>query len=127
MAEIGGRYPGRPRLRAKAWTADGASGAGRRAREAMPKDRALVLAELGRRLAAWARAEVAPGRLLPWLAVAFGTGVLLYFSAGREPAGWAAVAVASVSLLGACLARRSAILFPFAVGGAALTAGFAIA
>ncbi|MBX6328467.1 MAG: ComEC/Rec2 family competence protein [Pseudolabrys sp.] len=127
MAEIGGRYPGRPRLRAKAWTADGASGAGRRAREAMPKDRALVLAELGRRLAAWARAEVAPGRLLPWLAVAFGTGVLLYFSAAREPAWWAALAVAAASLLGAFLARRRAIAFALALACAAVTAGFAVA
>ena len=127
MAEIGGRNPGRPRLRAKAWTADTAAGAGPRARHGTPQDLAAAFGDLGQRLAAWARAEIAPGRLLPWLAVAFGTGVLLYFSAGREPAGWAAVAVASVSLLGACLARRSAILFPFAVGGAALTAGFAIA
>ena len=35
----------------------------------------------------------APGRLLPWLPVAFGLGIAIYFTAEREPAWWAAVAL----------------------------------
>jgi competence protein ComEC len=45
----------------------------------------------GERIRAWLAAEVAPGRLMPWLPVAFGSGVVVYFSAEREPAWWAAI------------------------------------
>ena len=38
------------------------------------------------RIREWALAEVGPGRLLPWFAVAFGAGIVLYFTAEREPA-----------------------------------------
>ena len=34
----------------------------------------------------WAIADTGPGRLLPWLPVAFGLGIALYFTANREPA-----------------------------------------
>ncbi len=42
------------------------------------------------RLRQWAIAEAIPGRLLPWLPVAFGFGIALYFTAEREPSWWAA-------------------------------------
>ena len=42
----------------------------------------------------WLASDVAAGRLLPWIPIAFGLGVVLYFTADREPALWAA--------LGAC-------------------------
>ena len=38
------------------------------------------------KLREWAIAEVGAGRLLPWFAVAFGTGIILYFTAEHEPA-----------------------------------------
>ena len=40
----------------------------------------------------WALADVGPGRLIPWLPIAFGTGIVIYFSADREPAWWALAA-----------------------------------
>ena len=30
---------------------------------------------------AWVKAEAGPGRMLPWVPVAFGTGIALYFAA----------------------------------------------
>ena len=50
----------------------------------------------------WALVEVGPGRLVPWLAVAFGCGIVVYFAAEREPALWAAIALAGRG----CRARR---------------------
>ncbi|MGC2436218.1 MAG: competence protein ComEC, partial [Pseudolabrys sp.] len=43
-------------------------------------------------ISAWAVAEVAPGRIMPWLPVAFGLGIAVYFTADREPALWTASA-----------------------------------
>ena len=37
------------------------------------------------RLRAWVRAEAGAGRLLPWVPVAFGAGIALYFTASHEP------------------------------------------
>ena len=47
------------------------------------------------RVLPWLAAEVAPGRLMPWLPVAFGAGIAIYFAAAREPARWAPVALAA--------------------------------
>ena len=49
----------------------------------------------------WARAEAGPGRLLPWVPVAFGGGIALYFAADHEPVLWVVVATAAVLALGA--------------------------
>ena len=46
-----------------------------------------LAAALAERLRNWAFAEAVPGRLLPWLPVAFGFGIAIYFTAEREPAG----------------------------------------
>jgi hypothetical protein len=48
------------------------------------------------RIREWAALEVGAGRLLPWFAVAFGAGIVLYFTAEHEPAWWAASALAVV-------------------------------
>src|SRR5690348_7221907 len=69
-------------------------------------------------LTAWAAAEVAPGRLLPWLAVAFGFGAVLYLDAGTEPRLWAAVAGAAVTAALAVAARRRPVAFPLLLGAA---------
>jgi competence protein ComEC len=59
--------------------------------------------------------------------VAFGFGVVLYFTADREPAVWAALPVAVAGIAVAFIARRSAAGFPLALGFAAIAAGFAVA
>jgi competence protein ComEC len=90
-------------------------------------DFASSLARFRGRLAEWALAEVAPGRLLPWLPVAFGGGIVLYLAAAREPN---LIAVSITAIVTAALAfavRHRSIAFPLSVGIAAAVAGFAIA
>jgi competence protein ComEC len=62
---------------------------------------------------------------VPWLAVAFGLGIVVYFSVDREPAAWAVALLASATVLAAILVRHRPIAFPLAVGAAAVAAGFA--
>ena len=38
-------------------------------------------------LARWFATDTAAGRLMPWLPICFGLGVVLYFTAEREPVG----------------------------------------
>src|SRR5690606_29212500 len=77
-------------------------------------------------LRAWTAAEAGPGRLVPWLPVAFGTGLALYFAAEREPALWASV-TATVALAAATvLARRRPRGFAVAALATAVAAGFAL-
>ena len=78
-------------------------------------------------IAEWALAEVAPGGLLPWLPVAFGSGIALYFGAEREPQVWAVSAAFIVVAALAFATRRRPIAFPLALGLAALAGGFAVA
>jgi competence protein ComEC len=79
------------------------------------------------RLRQWAALEVAPGRLTPWIPVAFGAGVAVYFAADREPAWWAALALAVAASAAAWALRASPAGFPVAVGCAAVAAGMAAA
>jgi competence protein ComEC len=78
------------------------------------------------RLHGWVRAEAGAGRLLPWVPVAFGTGIAFYFAAEREPVLWLSLAVAGALCATAVLARRSRF-FVAAVLAAAVAAGFACA
>src|SRR5688572_10119790 len=66
------------------------------------------------RLREWAEAELGPGRLVPWLPVAFGIGIAIYFSANREPAWWAALALAAGGLAATVLLRKRPVAFPVA-------------
>lgn len=86
-----------------------------------------VAGPVAARLREWAAAEVAPGRLMPWVPVAFGAGIVLYFVADREPVWWVAAAVATAALTVAFRLRASPAGFPVAVGCAALLTGFATA
>lgn len=79
------------------------------------------------RLHRWFVVDTAPGRLLPWLPVAFGLGIAIYFTAEREPALWAALSLAVLAAAVAFVARRRAIAFPILLGLAAAAAGFAAA
>jgi competence protein ComEC len=81
---------------------------------------------LAETLKTWARAEAGAGRLLPWVPVAFGAGISLYFTAFREPALAATLAAAIAACIAAFLFRRSKF-FAAAVLGAAFAAGFATA
>src|SRR5580704_17904090 len=85
------------------------------------------LTRLGQRVVPWIATEVAPGRLMPWLPVAFGAGIAIYFAAEREPAWWAAVGLAAVLAIVAIVVHRRPIAFPLALAVAAMAAGFATA
>ena len=78
------------------------------------------------RLRAWIRAEAGAGRLLPWVPVAFGTGIAFYFAADREPVASVTAVAATAFGVAAFLLRRQKV-FPIAVMIAAMAAGFATA
>lgn len=117
MAQSGGQRGGRSG-RATTWP--------------VPRARAGALAPsissapLFAQLWAWTQAEAGPGRLLPWVPIAFGTGIALYFAAEREPVAWIAAVAATLFCASAFLLRRQP-WFPIAVLLAAMAAGFAVA
>src|SRR5450432_1732376 len=78
------------------------------------------------RLREWIRAEAGAGRLLPWVPVAFGTGIAFYFTAEHEPVASVAAVAATAFGVAAFLLRRQKV-FPIAVMIAAMAAGFATA
>jgi competence protein ComEC len=112
------------RSRARAWAAQ-VDAARRRAGLTLPDGLSAPAERLRRLISQWALAEVAPGRLMPWLPVGFGCGIVLYFTADREPAWWATSALALAGIALAILARRSVIGFPLALGFAVAALGFA--
>jgi len=75
----------------------------------------------------WAAQEIAADRLLPWLAVAYGFGVVIYFTAEREPAWWAATALAAACAAGAALLRRNLVALIVSLFLFSIAAGFAAA
>ncbi len=79
----------------------------------------------GERIRAWAAAEVAPGRLMPWLPVAFGLGVVVYFAADREPAWWAAISLALAGGMMTILVRARPVAFAVMLALTSFAAGFA--
>jgi competence protein ComEC len=83
-------------------------------------------ASFAERLRTWARAEAGAGRLLPWVPVAFGTGIALYFTAPREPVLAVTIVAAVACCIVAFLARRGRF-FVAAVMLAAVASGFAVA
>jgi competence protein ComEC len=78
------------------------------------------------KLREWASAEAGAGRLLPWVPVAFGTGIAFYFAADHEPV-LSVAAIAAVALCAAAFFLRRQKIFPIAVMIAAVAAGFAVA
>jgi competence protein ComEC len=112
----------KPRAIAETWDA-----ARRRAGRVFPVGIADRFGPLRTLLGQWALSEVAPGRLVPWIAVAFGFGIVGYFTADREPAVWAALMAAGITIAVAYAARMRPVGFPVAIGVAAITTGFAIA
>jgi competence protein ComEC len=116
-----GRAPGRAQGVAGTWPPQGAAQAGGFA-PANPD----LWSSFVERLREWVRAEAGAGRLLPWVPVAFGTGIAFYFSADHEPVAPVAAVTAAALCVAAFLLRRQKI-FPAAVMIAAMAAGFATA
>jgi competence protein ComEC len=115
-----GKSESRPQAGARTWPIGGTPGASGIAR---PGAEFVVPA----RIREWAAREFAAGRLLPWLAVAYGAGIVLYFTAQREPAWWAALALAGLGAGVAIMARRNSVGFPLALAFTAVAGGFAAA
>jgi competence protein ComEC len=80
-----------------------------------------------KKLREWSLSDVGPGRLIPWLPIAFGAGIALYFTADREPAWWAGLTLTITAAVLAYLLRARPAAFPVVLGIAAITAGFSIA
>ncbi|MBS0532299.1 MAG: ComEC family competence protein, partial [Proteobacteria bacterium] len=120
MPEQGGRAQGRRGGYAGTWPPRGAAAA--RPSRLSPG----VWSALTAKLRAWARAEAGAGRLLPWVPVAFGAGIAIYFTADHEPVAWVATVTAGIFCAAAAMLRRHR-LFTVAVLVAATAAGFAVA
>ncbi len=65
--------------------------------------------------------------MLPWLAVAYGFGVVVYFTAEREPSVWAGTILAAGCAVAAVVLRRHLVAFVIALFAFASAAGFAVA
>src|ERR1700744_1868536 len=100
MAERG-RTPGRVQGVAETWPLRGRAEAGGFSTSFDVWSGALE------KLREWVRAEADAVRLLPWVSVAFGTGIAFYFAADREPVLSVAVTTAAVLAIAAFLLRRS--------------------
>ncbi len=70
--------------------------------------------------------DAAAGRLMPWLPIAFGIGVVFYFTSPSEPNRWVAPCLTAVLALAAILARARPVIFPLLLALATATAGFAV-
>src|SRR6202158_6465029 len=77
------------------------------------------------KLREWFRAEAGAGRLLPWVPVAFGTGIAFYFTTDREPVA-SVTAVTAAALCAAAFLLRRQKIFPIAVMIAAMSEGFGV-
>lgn len=115
------------RARARAWAQDTLAAARRRQQALGLPDFAGSAESVAGRIGTWARADVGPGRLMPWLPVGFGLGIAFYFSADREPVWWVAAGLAALLALIAYTVRARPFAFPLLVGLAAIASGFAVA
>ncbi len=88
---------------------------------------ARFLESLGLRFTAWVQADTAPGHLFPWLPVAVGAGIVLYFAAETEPAWWAGAVVTALTAIAAFGLRARPVAFPVILTLAALAVGFTVA
>ena len=70
-------------------------------------------------------AEAGPRRLVPWIPVAFGIGIAVYFAAEREPSWIAALLLAGALAVAGFVARRRAAAFAALVLIGAAVIGFA--
>jgi competence protein ComEC len=120
MAERG-RAPGRTQGYAGTWPEREAARAGGFAPSGLSAGSSFVA-----KLREWIAAEAGAGRLLPWVPVAFGIGIAVYFTTDHEPVAWVTAAAATALCTAALLLRRHKI-FPAIVMIAAMASGFAAA
>ncbi|HYY84479.1 MAG TPA: competence protein ComEC, partial [Beijerinckiaceae bacterium] len=116
----GSGQPGRSRKGARA-AALAATGFGR------AHDWRAALEQIPRFLRACVAEEVEQRRLFPWIAVAFGAGIVLFFSAEGRPALWAPLAGVALAGAAAVALRHRLWSFAAAVAATAVFAGFAAA
>ena len=90
------------------------------------RDLSRFAESFAQRLRQWAIADTGPGRLVPWLPIAFGLGIAFYFSAEREPAWWAGLSLMLVACACALALRARPVAFPVALAVAAIAGGFAV-
>ncbi|HZR77140.1 ComEC/Rec2 family competence protein [Bradyrhizobium sp.] len=119
MAERG-RTPGRVQGIAETWPPRGGARTGGLAAASGEWPRIFE------KVREWVRAEAGAGRLLPWVPIAFGTGIAFYFAADHQPVLSVTVVTAVVLGIAAFLLRRNKV-FPAAVMVASVAAGFATA
>ncbi len=91
------------------------------------KDLSRLLEIFAQRLRQWAIVDTGPGRLVPWLPIAFGLGIVFYFSAQREPVWWAGASLAVAAAASAFALRARPVAFPVALAIAAVASGFTTA
>ena len=120
MAERG-RAQGRTQGYAGTWPGSGAAQAGGFVPSGLG-----AWSRLSAKLREWIAAEAGAGRMVPWVPVAFGTGIAFYFTADHEPVRSVTVVTAAISAAAAFALRRHKI-FPAMVMIAAIAAGFATA
>ena len=120
MAEDG-NLENRARARAGTWTWP--AGIARPLWGAAPRGEFAFVAQVRQ----WAAQEIAAGRLLPWLVVAYGFGVVIYFTAEHEPVWQVAAGTAVACAFGAFLLRRHLTAFVVALFITSIACGFAVA
>lgn len=86
-----------------------------------------IIGALRQRIVLDLRSEADPGRLILWLPVFLGIGILLYFGAAHEPSLVATWLVAGSCMLAAYRGRGKPVVFALLLVCASLTAGFAMA
>lgn len=88
---------------------------------------AIVSDALGRRVAAAIRREVEERRLFPWLAVAYGLGIVAAFAADGPLSRWPPLLAGALAAAAAAAARRRPVPFSALVALAGVLLGFASA
>jgi competence protein ComEC len=115
----------RARGRAETWRPRPSTGSAAGASWTWANDLGDLIRRAVKQLRAWLAIELGTGRLVPWLAIGFGCGVVIYFSVDQEPAPWAAATLFGIGLVAAVIARHRPVGFPIALAFAIVTAGFA--
>jgi competence protein ComEC len=115
------------KARGRVWTwPPGAAGQGARG-VVLPSRLSAYLDRARELIKQWLAAELGPGRLMPWLPVAFAAGIVAYFAADREPSVIAAAGLAAGFIALAVVVRKRPVAFSVTVGLAAAAAGIAAA
>jgi competence protein ComEC len=108
------------------WAAAGTRAAWAGPTRAWPEGLADLARRAAQRIREWMLVEVGVGRLVPWLAIAFGCGTIVYFSIDQEPLPWAAAVLFVATAAASVLLRHRPLGFPMALGSAAFALGFAV-